>query len=74
MALREIFDGDTRFACQHAKQFEMAFVKKALAIGKNRHGADGVVVGHQGNAAEAALGADGFDPQFFCLRDIVFAD
>ena len=36
------------------KQFEMAFVKRAILIGENGHGADGAIVGHQRNAAETS--------------------
>src|SRR5690349_18516986 len=69
-----IFDGDAGFAGQHAKQLEMAFIKSALVVGENGHGADGVVVSHEGNAAETAAFADGFDTEFFDFIYIVFAN
>ena len=69
-----VFDSDAGFAGQHAEQLEVTFVEGALVFREHRHGADGMVVSHQGNAAEAAAGANGFDPQFFYLVDVILPD
>ena len=36
-----VFDGDTGFAGEDAKQFEMAFVEGAFVVGEYAEGADG---------------------------------
>src|SRR5262249_61075743 len=69
-----IFDGDTGFTCKHSEKFEMALVEGGFVIGENSHGADGVIVSHQGNAAETATLADRLDAKLFDFIDIVLAD
>ncbi len=69
-----VFNGDTRFAREHAHKLEVPFVKSALILGKNGHGSDGVVVSDQRNAAEASMLKNGLDAKFFNFSGIVFAD
>ena len=69
-----VFDSDAGFAGQHAEQLEVTFVEGALVVGEHRHGADGTVVSHQGNSAETAAVADGFDSEFLYLGDVILPD
>src|SRR2546430_1549790 len=52
----------------------MALVKSTLVVGENGHGADGVVVSDEGNAAETASLADGFDAELFDFICIIFTN
>src|SRR5690349_16204525 len=69
-----VFDGDASFAGQHAKQFEVPFIKSSFVIRENSHGANGVVVGNEGNAAETAALSDRLDAELFNFIDVVFAN
>src|ERR671922_1407083 len=52
----------------------MTFIKYAFIVGKNGHGADGVAVSDEGNAAETAALANRIDAEFFDFIDIIFAN
>src|SRR5690348_2562794 len=69
-----VFDGDTRFAGEHAHQLQMPLIKRALVIGKNGHGADGVVIRYERHAAVATAVAERIHAEFFGFHDIVIAD
>ena len=69
-----VFDSDAGFAGKHAEQLEVTFIEGPLVVREHRHGANGMVVGHQGNAAKAAAGANGFDPQSLYLADVILPD
>src|SRR5580704_2703214 len=74
MEQARILNGDTGLAGQHAHEFEVALVKCALMVGKDGHGADGVVVSDQRHAAEAAMLQNGFDTELFDFGGVVFAN
>src|SRR5579859_5741427 len=69
-----VFDGDTRFAGEHAHQLKMPLIKRALVIGKDCHGADGVVIRYERDAAVATAIAERIHAEFFSFGDIVIAD
>src|SRR5260370_5221494 len=74
MEQARVFDGDAGFTGEHAEQLEMTLIKCALVIGKYGHGANGMVVGHQGDAAKTASSAKRLYTKLLDLGDIVFAD
>ena len=69
-----ILNRNTGLACQHSQQFEVAFIKCLVLVGEHRHRANRPVVGHQRNAAEAALAAERFNTKLSRFFDEIVAD
>ena len=66
-----VFHRNRGFARQHAQQFEMAFVERALLVGKYGHRADGAVIRDQRNAAETTAVANWLNSEFLRFLDVI---